>query len=185
MIMKPTILKFMMVALEVLLSLNANAYVVRVNGIYYDLNTYGKTASVVSGDNKYTGAVVVNYIFIYDGNIYSVDAIGAYAFKECSGLTSVTIANSVTSIGWPTFSGCHGLTSVTIPNSVTSIENEAFSHCVDLTSFTIPNSVKSIGIRAFSYCVDLTSIVSEIEKPYHYSTDAFSPICKHSINYTL
>ena len=105
--------------------------------------------------------------------------------NECSGLTSVTIANSVTSIGWPTFSGCHGLTSVTIPNSVTSIENEAFSHCVDLTSFTIPNSVKSIGIRAFSYCVDLTSIVSEIEKPYHYSTDAFSPICKHSINYTL
>ena len=48
-------------------------------------------------------------------------------YYECSGLTSVTIGNSVTSIGDEAFLGCSGLTSVTIPNSVTSIGISAFS----------------------------------------------------------
>ena len=74
-------------------------------------------------------------------------------FHGCSGLTSVTIPNSVTSIGQSAFSGCNGLTSVTIPNSVTSIGDYAFSECSGLTSVTIPNSVISIGNEAFAKCI--------------------------------
>ena len=62
-----------------------------------------------------------------------------YAFCDCSGLTSVTIPNSVTSIGDCVFSGCTGLTTMTIPNSVTTIGYSAFSVCSGLTSVTIPN----------------------------------------------
>ena len=56
-------------------------------------------------------------------------SIGDDAFSGCSGLTSVTIPNSVTSIGYDAFYGCSGLTSVTIPNSVTSIASNAFYNC--------------------------------------------------------
>ena len=87
----------------------------------------------------------------------SVTSIGGYAFYECSGLTSVTIGNSVTSIGNYAFYRCSGLTSVTIPNSVTSIGDYAF-WCSGLTSVTIPNSVTSIGEYAFSGCDGLTSV---------------------------
>ena len=52
--------------------------------------------------------------------------IAGNAFYGCSGLTSVTIPNSVTSIGWSAFYNCSSLTSVTIPNSVTSIGENAF-----------------------------------------------------------
>ena len=45
---------------------------------------------------------------------------------RCSGLTSVTIGNSVTSIGSSAFYGCSGLMSITIPNSVISIGGSAF-----------------------------------------------------------
>ena len=79
----------------------------------------------------------------------SVTSIEDYAFYRCSSLTSVTIPNSVTSIGTCAFRGCSGLTSVTIPNSVTSIGSSAFKYCSGLTSVTIPNSVTSIGESAF------------------------------------
>ena len=64
-------------------------------------------------------------------------SIEQYAFYYCSGLTSVTIPNSVTSIGERAFSGCSGLTSITIPSSVTSIGHCAFLECSGLTSIVI------------------------------------------------
>ena len=84
--------------------------------------------------------------------------IGESAFSGCSGLTSLSIPNSVTSIGPSAFSGCSGLTSLTIGNSVTSIGEHAFYGCSGLTSLTIPNSVTSIGELAFYDCSALTSI---------------------------
>ena len=80
------------------------------------------------------------------------------AFSFCSGLTSITIPDSVTSIGSDAFYKCTGLTSVTIPDSVTSIGSFAFYGCTELTSVTIGNSVTSIGVCAFSGCSGLTSI---------------------------
>ena len=87
-----------------------------------------------------------------------VTSIGGEAFRYCSGLTSVTIPDSVTSIGDTAFFGCIGLTSVTIPDSVTSIGYGVFQHCIGLTSVTIPNSVGSIGNYAFSDCSGLASV---------------------------
>ncbi len=75
----------------------------------------------------------------------------------------LVIPNSVTSIGNYAFRGCSGLTSVTIPNSVTSIGSYAFSYCSGLTSVTIPNSVTRIG-SAFYGCL-LQTIVCKAIKP--------------------
>ena len=88
----------------------------------------------------------------------SVTSIVDSAFSGCSGLTSVTIGNSVTSIGYGAFCGCSGLTSVTIGNNVTSIDKSAFDGCSGLTSVTIPDSVTSIGDYAFYGCSGLTSV---------------------------
>ena len=98
----------------------------------------------------------------------SVTSIGYYAFRGCSGLTSITIPDSVTSIGDWAFEYCSGLASVTISDSVTSIGERAFYDCTGLTSITIPNSVTSIGNYAFSGCRGLTSItVAEGNSKYH------------------
>ena len=103
----------------------------------------------------------------FDELVYfsGLSSIGDRDFYECSGLTSVTIPNSVTSIDNSAFEGCSGLTSVTIPNSVTSIGYSAFYGCSGLTSVTIPNSVTSIGIYAFYGCSGLTECYSYITNP--------------------
>ena len=117
--------------------------------------TYRGIAMTVKNVNSYlccANPYVKNVEFEFNGSI------GGYAFYGCTGLTSVTIGNSVTSIEQSAFRGCSGLTSVTIPNSVTSIGDYAFYKCSSLTSLTIPNSVTSIGSLAFYYCSNLTSV---------------------------
>ena len=80
--------------------------------IYY-VWTNDKTALSVSYQgssynysNEYSGNVVIPESIIYNGTSYPVTGIGASAFYECSGLTSVTIPNSVTSIGEGAFLAC-------------------------------------------------------------------------------
>ncbi len=88
----------------------------------------------------------------------SVTSIGSYAFRNCSSLTSIEIPSSVTSIGSFAFYGCSSLISIEIPSSVTSIGEGAFRDCSGLTSVSLPSSVTSIGRSAFSGCSSLTSI---------------------------
>ena len=106
------------------------------------------------GNYAFRGCTGLTSVTIPD----NVTSIGEYAFYDCSGLLSITIPDSVTSIGDGAFSDCDSLTSVAIGNSVTSIANYAFSGCGNLASITIPDSVTSIANYAFSGCSSLASI---------------------------
>jgi hypothetical protein len=81
----------------------------------------------------------------------SLKAITQNAFKECTGLTSIHIPNSVESIGEQAFAGCPNLENITFesPSSLKAITRNAFRECTSLTSIDIPSSVESIGERAF------------------------------------
>ena len=157
-------MKKQLLLIVMLLSAAASAFAeeVEINGLWYDVNTVTKEATVIlykNIDNQYKGNIVIPETVLYGGVTCSVTSIGDYAFYFCDGLTSVTIGNSVTSIGDVAFYHCAGLTSVTIGNSVTSIGDEAFCQCYDLTSVTIPNSVTSIGSGAFRDCFGLQKVI--------------------------
>ena len=117
------------------------AYDAYIDGIYYNFN--GNEAGVTyrnTNYNSYSGSIVIPSTVTH-GKTYTVTSIGADAFKDCSGLTSISIPEAVTTIGERAFYGCSSLTSITIPEGVTSIGDYAFYGCTSLISITIPNSV--------------------------------------------
>ena len=97
---------------------------VKINDLWYDLNTDEKTASVtkdkdfslILGGIPYPSlenAVIPSQVQ-YDGETYIVTSIDDSAFDTCESLSSVTIPSSVTSIGDSAFTGCRMLESVTV-----------------------------------------------------------------------
>ena len=106
----------------------------------------------------YAKKLYINNDLVTEVNLTTATKISSYAFYNYSGLTSITIPDSVTSIGYAAFEYCRRLTSVTIGNGVTSIGDNAFWCCGGLTSITIPDSVTSIGELAFYNCRRLTSV---------------------------
>ena len=88
-------------------------------------------------------------------------SIGEFAFKKCTGLTSVTIPDSVTSIGEWAFENCTGLTSITIPDSVTSIGEYAFYNCTNLKDVYYSGTKEQwnkISIDSGNNCLKNTTI---------------------------
>ncbi len=110
---------------------------------------------------------------VINGEIsYSVTLIQRNAFREFSGLKSITIPDSVTEIGWEAFSGCTGLTSIHIPDSVTEIGEGAFLACLRLEKIIIPDSITDIGDGTFNTCTNLTNVIIP-DSVTHIGTAAF------------
>ena len=131
-----------------------------IDGFRYFLDTGAKTAALMSKtDGNYSGDIIIpEKVKGNDGVECVVTSLGDECFKDCSGLTSITIPSSVTSLGDDCFTSCIGLTSITIPSSVTSLGDDCFSYCSSLTSIEIPSSVTSLGEFCFISCCDLTTI---------------------------
>ena len=147
--------------------LSASAYVpysydgITYEGLYYNVTDTGE----IEIARCYEYVRKVNIPIEIDGKF--VTSIGKEAFFNCTGLTEITIPDSVTSIEDYAFSNCTSLTEITIPDSVTSIESGTFFGCTSLTEITLPDSVTDIEGQyydgysyygAFSGCTSLTEI---------------------------
>lgn len=88
----------------------------------------------------------------------AVTSIGSDAFRECGGLSGVSMPDSVTAIGHGAFAECSGLTSVTIPDSVTSLGEHVFKDCTEMRSARIGSGITTIPFQTFSGCTSLQSV---------------------------
>ena len=98
---KQSITKILFTILISMMGTNAFAHdfaVENVDGvtIYYTYINDGKELEVSSNYGRYKGNVVIPEEVTYMNRTRTVTSIGDKAFSECSGLTSVTIPNSVT-----------------------------------------------------------------------------------------
>ncbi|MFY7937602.1 MAG: leucine-rich repeat protein [Flavobacterium sp.] len=128
------------------------------NGINYAVTDTVNFYVKVGSNSSFNGVATIPETVSYNFQNYTVTEIGYEAFRNCTGLTSFTIPNSITNIEGYAFYNCSGLTSITIPNSVTVIGNASFFGCTGLTSLSIPSSVTTIDDLAFCACTGLTSL---------------------------
>lgn len=106
----------------------------------YICNDNNDNRVLVAGYNNYnykpTGDVIIPDSVTHSqygvSKTYQVVGIYPSGFDGCSGMTSVSIPNTVTEINGRAFRGCTGLTSITIPESVQFIRAYAFCGCTRL-----------------------------------------------------
>jgi hypothetical protein len=132
------------------------------------------TATTVDGNKVATCTVVTTvsvgttgleyYYFMGEYWVFSkgtADTTGAVVIPAYYLGKPVTIINTMA------FSGCSGMTSITIPNTMKTIRDSVFQNCTGLTNINLPSSVSSIGDGVFSGCTSLASITVDSSSNYY------------------
>ncbi len=161
--------KKLLIILAFMSSVVAWAHDVEIDGIYYNLDTTNKVATVTyRGDyassykGEYLGEITIPSELNYNSEKYKVELISKSAFEGCEGITTINLPNSIISIGQFAFSGCAELTSIIIPDKVSIIESFTFYNCKNLHTITIGAGIKEINNTAFQLCGNLTNILWKV-----------------------
>ena len=160
-----------------------NAYYLPNNGNQYYCLVRAKdgiTSCTINSNCKIISGEAFRYSGLTSISIpNSVVGISQSAFKNCYSMTSATIGNGVKRIGNNAFGYCQNLATINIPNSVTSIGQYAFQICIALTSINIPNKITRIEDGTFNQCLKLTNVtipnsVKSIGQRAFYNCDGFT-----------
>ena len=87
----------------------------------------------------------------------SIGRLGTAAF-EGTGLTHVTIPDTVHQVDPAVFQNCTKLVSVKLPAGLAEIDQYMFANCISLQYVDMPDSITKINIYAFHNCTSLTSL---------------------------
>lgn len=167
--MKTTVIlrRVLLAATFLLANLSSLAYDFEDAGFYYNLlDEDSKTVEVtfvsypnVSGEENYTGEIVIPAQAYFDNKTYDVTQIGWSAFSN-SYITKVTIPATIKNIKGCAFHNCNNLKEAILEEGITEVADSMFYGCGEnLVSVTLPSSLKTIGVRAFRSCYEITSMV--------------------------
>lgn len=78
-----------------------------------------------------------------------VTIIGDGAFYYATGLTSITLPDSLATIGAWAFGGCNALVTITLPTGVTTISDDAFHYAASLVSAIFAGNAPTMGVTVF------------------------------------
>ena len=137
-----------------LLSLNTEAAVREIDGIYYTLDVKTGQAEVAGSNLLY---IVIPDSVVYEGRTFHVTAVGKRAFYQARP-KSISLPNSVKAIRESAFMNVRYIREIPLPNGVKTIEPRAFHGCKELELFHIPDSLESLGWSVFDECKNIDSV---------------------------
>ena len=123
--------------------------------VVHPLNDY----PYYNNSQKPVGDIVIPSQVIAYGNTYNVVQIAQSAFRNCSGITTVTFPTTVHTIWGSAFSHCTNLQEIIIPDGcAVSIRSSAFSYCDSLSTISLGSMVDTLYSNAFYECNNITTI---------------------------
>ena len=135
--------------------------------LYNAALTFVKPAPAFTYEVDYRGATVTGCTNIDDIEDLVIPAelggepvlnIGEDAFRNCDGVKTVILPDSLEIIDYNAFKDCSALATVDFGSGVGDIRGSAFENCGSLTSVTFPDSLDGIGIGAFKNCTSLATV---------------------------
>ncbi|MCR4863671.1 MAG: leucine-rich repeat domain-containing protein [Bacteroidales bacterium] len=124
-----------------------------VSKVAYVRLTPVSAPSVVKGD------ITLPTTAVYDGVTYTVTQIGQRAFRDYTGITSVTLPKTLSQIEKEAFAGCKSLQTINTPQPLSVIGEYAFDGCSQLKAFSLEASISELGKGAFRGCASLEELV--------------------------
>ncbi len=121
-------------------------------------------------NSAYSGAITIPQTVEYEGQTYTVTALGEEAFESCTGVTSLTLPATIRSIGAYCFYNC-SFTSLQLPDSLRSIGDQAFLYSY-VTSLHLPACFEEYFGATF-WARNLASITVDEANPHYRSIDGW------------
>ena len=115
-----------------------------------------------NGYAKPTGSLTVPSAVQHDGVAYPVVAVRRYAFRQCTGLTAVTLSEGVALVDTGAFYGCSGVTTLRLPSSLAVVCNGAFALMASLGDVWVQSAVPPTTSAAAFNSVDLGGCVLHV-----------------------
>ncbi|MBE6766600.1 MAG: leucine-rich repeat domain-containing protein [Ruminococcaceae bacterium] len=123
---------------------------------------------------------------------YGIEYIGVEAFKDCTGITSITLGENIGGIYYNAFAGCTNLTTVNFncksysqKDSAGSPDRPVFADCPNLTTVNIGKNVESIpkylfygvsSLKTVNFAGDMPKIGQDAFKGCAYSPETETPV---------
>ena len=143
-------------------------------------STYATPRCKTIGDTAFWGCTSLQEIELP----VSLTTIGHEAFRNCSGITKITVDNgtsdtspftpnavstlykdldltklpNLTFIDYEGFAGCSSLTSVTTSSHLSSLSKDTFKDCSGITSVTIDAATTTLNEACFSGCTRMATL---------------------------
>lgn len=108
----------------------------------------------------------------------TVEQVDPAVFQNCTKLVSVKLPAELAEIDQYMFANCISLQYVDMPDSITKINIYAFHNCTSLTSLALPKNLSSLSVGCFDKCINLQHVVvppSVISFPYDQDIGPYNP----------
>lgn len=108
----------------------------------------------------------------------TVQQVDPAVFQNCTKLVSVKLPAGLAEIDQYMFANCISLQHVDMPDSITKINIYAFHNCTSLTSLALPKNLSSLSVGCFDKCINLQYVVvptSVVSFPYDQDIGPYNP----------
>lgn len=106
-----------------------------------------------------TGKLIYSWLQLISNNMITISGTTITGADEDALQGMLIMSDDITAIGASAFENCYGISSITLSTNLASIGDSAFMGCSYIARMLLPASVQSIGLGAFTKCESMAVLM--------------------------